>query len=91
MSVLTREISFSPAYDKRHIDPSKDYGIHGVEMRWYVKSSEGAVQFVVYTNWMLPSTYKNWLEKVHGLCPPSSLETRVSPSGCLEAVYLVIP
>lgn len=54
MEQFVREIVFNPAWDKRSSDPKKDYGIHGVEMRWYLKGSKGIVQFVVFTNWMLP-------------------------------------
>jgi hypothetical protein len=54
MEKLERRIDFNPAFDKRNADPSKNYGIHGVEMRWYVIGEKGAVQFVVFTNWMLP-------------------------------------
>lgn len=53
MSELTREIKMTPAYDKRSADPNKNYGIHGVDMYWYVKGPLGAVQFVIYTGWML--------------------------------------
>lgn len=49
-----REIVFRPAWDKRHSDPSKNYGIHGVEMAWFLHGPEGAIQFVVYTAWHLP-------------------------------------
>jgi len=51
---LTREIKFSPAYDKRDPDPSKNYGIHGVTITFLLKGEKGAVQFVLYTNWHLP-------------------------------------
>jgi len=55
---LVHEIVFYPAYDKRNVDPNKNYGIHGVDMRWYVKGKKGAVQFVIYTNWYLPEVAK---------------------------------
>ena len=54
MEKFKREITFLPAYDKRSDDPNKNYGIHGVEMRWILKGEKGAVQFLVYTNWYLP-------------------------------------
>jgi hypothetical protein len=50
---LERWTEWSPAYDKRSPDPSRNYGVHGVDMRWYVRGPLGAVQFVVHTNWML--------------------------------------
>lgn len=51
---LTRTVTFRAAYDKRHADPSKNCGIHGVEIRFVVSNEVGAVQFVLYTSWQLP-------------------------------------
>lgn len=51
---MERIIEFLPAYDKRSTTPSKDYGIHGVDLRMVLKGDEGAVQFILYTNWYLP-------------------------------------
>lgn len=53
MAELTHEIIFRPAYDKR-----PKYGIHGVEMVWYVKGPKGVIQFVTFTNWHLPHVRK---------------------------------
>lgn len=50
---MERTIRFYPAYDKRDADPKKNFGVHGVDMRWLLKGELGAVQFVVYTNWYL--------------------------------------
>lgn len=49
-----RIVQWSPAWDKRNDDPSKNYGIHGMELRFVLKGEQGATQFVIYTNWMLP-------------------------------------
>ena len=54
MSNLRREIRFIPAFDKRHTDDSKNYGIHGAEIYFYLIGDEGAVQFVIHTSWHLP-------------------------------------
>ena len=35
-----------PAFDKRNGDPKKNYGIHGVNLRFVLKSKLGAVQFL---------------------------------------------
>ena len=51
---MKREIIFRPAFDKRSSDPKKNYGIHGVEMAWYLTGAAGVIQFVVYTAWHLP-------------------------------------
>lgn len=63
MKALERIVKFYPAYDKRHEDPAKNYGIHGVELRMLVKGDRGAVQFVLYTNWMLPHVTKELTNK----------------------------
>jgi hypothetical protein len=52
-----------PAYDKRDKDPEKSYGIHGVELRFYLKKDNRAVQFVINTNWQLPGVTNEWLNK----------------------------
>jgi hypothetical protein len=49
-----RTIIFEPAFDRRDPDPSKNYGIHGVSCRFILKGEEGAVQFLLFTNWQLP-------------------------------------
>ena len=49
-----RIIEFTPAFDRRDVDPSKNYGIHGVDLCMVLQGAEGAVQFVLYTNWHLP-------------------------------------
>lgn len=51
---MERETKFSPAWDKRDPNPSKNHGIHGVDLRMYLKGELGTVQFVLYTNWHLP-------------------------------------
>jgi hypothetical protein len=67
IDVLRREVSMTPAFDKRSADPSKNYGVHGVDLRMYVIGARGAVQFVLYTNWMLPNVdatpRARWLDK----------------------------
>jgi hypothetical protein len=51
---FTRRLDINAAWDKRDPDPSKNCGVHGVEFRWYLIGQDGAVQFVLYTNWQLP-------------------------------------
>lgn len=53
-----KEITFHEAWDKRDPNPSINCGIHGVEIRFVLKGKLGAVQFVIYTNWMLPEVTK---------------------------------
>ena len=65
MSNLRREITFRPAYDKRGKNPKEDFGVHCVDMCWYLHGPKGVVQFVVYTGWYLPHVMAEW--KVRGL------------------------
>lgn len=44
-----RITTITGAYDKRNADPKKNYGIHGMEMRFVLKGERGAVQFVYYS------------------------------------------
>ena len=61
---LTKLIEWTPAYDRRHRDPEKNYGIHGMNLRFILIGPKGTTQFLVYTNWMLPENRKTWNEKV---------------------------
>jgi hypothetical protein len=54
MTTFERIVTFRPAFDRRSPDPSKNYGVQGVELVMLLKGKAGAVQFVLYTNWHLP-------------------------------------
>lgn len=58
MSKLQRIVEFFPAWDKRHSQPSKNYGIHGAELLMLVLGDKGAIQFRVSTKWHLPAVQK---------------------------------
>lgn len=58
-----RIVYMVPAFDKRHTDPSKDYGIHGVELRMVLRGPLGATQFVLYTNWYLSHVTEDMIER----------------------------
>lgn len=60
---MERIVEFTPAFDKRNPNPSKNYGIHGVDLRMYLKGEKGVVQFVLYTNWHLPHVQDELLNK----------------------------
>ena len=60
---MERKIYFEPAYDKRNPDEAKNYGIHGLDIRFVLKGDKGAVQFVIYTNWQLPHVQKELARK----------------------------
>jgi hypothetical protein len=55
-----RITEISGAYDKRDPDPKKNYGIHGMEIRFVLKGEKGATQFLVYTGMHLPNV-QDWL------------------------------
>ena len=64
MNDFTRKISFHPAFDKRNSEPSKNYGIHGLEMCFTLIGAEGGVSFHIYTNWHLPHVQEELDSKV---------------------------
>ncbi len=45
-----------PGYDKRHEDPTKNYGIHCSEIRYAVIGRNGAVEYTEYTGVFPEST-----------------------------------
>lgn len=51
---LTRKISFKPAFDRRHTDPKKNYGIHCMDMSFWLVGPKGGISFTIYTGWYLP-------------------------------------
>lgn len=71
---LERSVEVGAAYDKRNPDPSKNYGIHGVSLRFLLRGPNGVVQFVIYTNWQLPHVRREFDAKAsnhnHFLCHP---------------------
>ena len=67
---LERKIEISPAWDKRDTEPSKNYGIHCCDMRFFIKGKKGVVQFLLFTGWYL-SHNMDEMEKKHGLTGPS--------------------
>lgn len=55
-----RIIRFSPAFDRRHSDPAKNYGIHDVHIYFCVKGEKGCAIFSMGTEWFLPET-NSWM------------------------------
>lgn len=53
-STFTREVVVRPAYDRRHSDPSKNCGIHGCDLCFFLRGPLGAVHFIIYAGWHLP-------------------------------------
>ena len=73
---MEREIKFLPAYDERN-NPKGNYGIHGVDLRMYLKGELGTVQFVVYTNWHLPHVQEELLNT--SKCDKLSIKCNFEP------------
>ena len=61
--MVERITKIYPAWDRRDPNPSKDYGIHGAELRMVLKGELGATQFVLYTNWHLPHVTEELLHR----------------------------
>jgi hypothetical protein len=59
--MLTRKIEFQPAYDYRS---RPGYGMHCVEIGFYIYGPKGTVQFKLQTNWGLPSMRADLLDGV---------------------------
>ena len=60
-------IRVEPAFDRRHADPSKDYGIGSVRLLFVLKGTKGAISFGCSTGMYLPQQvsehgHKPWRE-----------------------------
>lgn len=55
MTDYEHKVEAAAAFDKRHPQPSKNYGIHGVEFRFSVIGDGAAVSWGLSTGWQLPS------------------------------------
>lgn len=51
------------AFDKRDPTPQKNYGIHGMDLQFFLRGPKGVIQFVIYTNWHLPHVEEEMLNK----------------------------
>lgn len=60
-----RRIEIVPAFDKRHSDPRKNYGIHNAELKFFLIGPKGAIQFVVSTGWYLPHVETELEHSIH--------------------------
>ena len=55
-----REIKMTPAWDRM----TEGHGQHGVNLTFYVIGSKGAVQFLIYTNWILSENPNDIMPRV---------------------------
>ena len=63
---MEKLVFFDSAYDKRHPDPSKNYGIHGVTLKFVLKGKLGATNFTIYTTWHLPEVQQELIHRTFG-------------------------
>ena len=71
---MEKLIYFEPGYDKRSSDPSKNYGIGGMKIRFVLKGDKGAVQFLIGTDWYPENTQKEYMTRFPN-------KTEVQPMG----------
>ena len=61
---MDRKLWFTPAFDKTDPDPSKDYGVGDLELRFVLSGEKGAVEFQLATNWYQPHVMERRLQAV---------------------------
>lgn len=70
MSALERITNTRLPFDRRHPDPSKNYGIHGLDIWFILKGPKGAVQYAVTFPVYLPSvdtsSFGSWSREIRG-------------------------
>ncbi len=66
-----KKVQVRPAFDKRHPDDGKNYGIHGGDLLFTLIGDKGAVTFLLYTNWHLPHVVEEFhCRPDHLICKP---------------------
>lgn len=53
--MFKHEVHFSGAYDLRRQVPSKNYGIHNMELQFWCIGPAGGISLRFYTHWYLPA------------------------------------
>jgi hypothetical protein len=71
---MERIVEMAPAFDKRDPNPSKNYGIHGVDLRMVLKGPKGAIQFLIYTGWHLPHVQQELNRRLVQECDRCAVE-----------------
>lgn len=57
-----RKMTFFPAFDKTDPDPSKNYGVSDVTLRFTLIKDNKAVELDLGTNWYLPHVFQRRME-----------------------------
>lgn len=74
-----REVIIRPAFDKRHKDPSKNYGVHGCDLCMYLHGPKATIQFIVYTHWHLPHVQEELIPKSVHYYPDGECFSTLTP------------
>lgn len=53
-TTFIRETIFTGAYDFVRPNANENYGIHGMNINFWIKGPAGGISICIYTNWMLP-------------------------------------
>ena len=84
-----RAIAFIPGYNgDRTRDANKDFGVHGMEIWWYLRGPRGAAHFGVFTDWIPGKLYPG-----HGRMPVGMQEMPASqyPNGADLGYHARVP
>ena len=81
---LERAVVFQPGYNSG----SREYGVHGMEIRWLLRGPNGAAQCVFFTDWT-----PGELKPGHGLPPRGypPLPRRQYPMGADLGYHALVP
>lgn len=58
---LRHKVDFIGAYDLRRLEPSRNYGIHNMEIQFAVIGAKGAVTITMSTGWYLPRNQRDYV------------------------------
>lgn len=85
---LERAVVFGPGYNSAQTgNPHADFGVHGMEIIWYLRGPLGVAQFMLYTDW-IPGT----LRPGHGLPPAGMSFPRIDyPMGADLGYHAPVP
>lgn len=88
-SDFERRVSFWPAFEKRHDDPGRDYGIGCVKARFALIGPLAAVSFDVFTGWYLPHVRERLRRETdHAVSPITGKHRSCSLEGHGGAMHL---
>lgn len=65
MTEFERIVRVKPAFDKRYDYPKKNYGVSSVLILFFLKGEMGAIQFVINTNWFVPTAREHLRQFEH--------------------------